>query len=221
MPGSLLPFRFLKNAIARIGHGRHHNLPSALDAVRFVVLDTECTGLDPKKDRILSIGAIPLQNGRFRVREVLELYLRQTYFDSRSVPIHGILPDGPHKRIPEKEALSMLLETLDNSIVVGHHTGFDLAVINQALSRHGLPKMKNPCLDTSRLYRKAMVQSPVNKPKEMYSLDELAQKFDLSRKDRHTALGDAYITAIIFMRILELLQKHRDLSTQELLRLNR
>jgi len=49
--------------------------------------------------------------------------------------------------------------------------------------------------------------------KERYSLDDLAKKFSISRKDRHTALGDAFITAIAFLRTIEKLkpQKIKDL----------
>jgi len=76
-------------------------------------------------------------------------------------------------------------------------------MINKALERHGLPSLKNKSLDTVFLYKKSLLRSPLIERKEDYSLDELADKFNISKKDRHTALGDAYITALLFLKILK------------------
>ncbi len=75
-------------------------------------------------------------------------------------------------------------------------------MINHALKRHGMPKLKNRFLDTSALYKRSLIRSPLVKNQDQYSLDELAEKFDIPTQDRHTALGDAYITAIAFLKIL-------------------
>jgi DNA polymerase-3 subunit epsilon len=52
--------------------------------------------------------------------------------------------------------------------------------------------------------------------KENYSLDELADKFDISKKDRHTAMGDAYITAIAFLKILNKLKEKKEITLKQL-----
>lgn len=52
--------------------------------------------------------------------------------------------------------------------------------------------------------------------KENYSLDELADKFDISKKDRHTAMGDAYITAIAFLKILNKLRERKEITLRQL-----
>lgn len=190
-----------------------------LSEVLFVVMDTETTGLDPYKDRILSIGVLKLQQGRIRIREACERFVHQDHFDHRSVPIHGILKKGADQRLPEKEVLTELLEYVQGSVIVGHHIRFDLEMIRQALLRNGLPALNTPYLDTGILYKKTILKSPLLREKEHYSLDELAKRFDLSGKDRHTALGDAYITAIVFLRILGQLRQKKDISLKQLLRM--
>jgi DNA polymerase-3 subunit epsilon len=187
--------------------------------VRFTVIDTETTGLDPFRDRILSIGGVHLNNGRIRAGDSMEVFIAQEHFDARSVPIHGILRQGPNRRIPEKEALLEFEAYAGDSVLVGHHIGFDLEMIRQARLRHELPALTNLSLDTGLLYRKTLLKSPLLAKKPSYSLDELAVKYDISCKDRHTALGDAYITAMAFLHILGQLKMNKETPLKELVRL--
>lgn len=199
--------------------GRKKEAIPDISELDFVALDTETTGLDPSVDRILSIGALRIRGGRIQVQDALELYLAQEHFDQRSVPIHGILRQGDHERIPEREALLQLKAYTEGAVLVGHHVGFDLEMVRQALRRHGLPPLQNPALDTGLLYRHTLLKTPLLRKKEHYTLDELAEKFDLSCKDRHTALGDAYITALAFLKILTRLKEKKELTLPVLLRL--
>ena len=195
--------------------------PEALDSNIFVVVDTETTGLDPHKDRILSLGAVKIRNGTICVNESVEVFLKQEHFDQTTVPIHGILREGRHMRISEQEAMEEFRTYSQDAVLVGHHLAFDLKMMEKALERAGLPELDQPCLDTGLLYRKSLINSPLLRKKEYYSLDDLAHKFDLSCKDRHTALGDAYITALAFLHILERLEGRNPLDLSSLLKMGR
>ncbi|MEG3658642.1 3'-5' exonuclease [Arenibacter palladensis] len=190
-----------------------------LNLARFVVLDTETTGFDYLNDRILCIGALSLVDKNIALNESLELFLKQEHYNAESAKIHGILKDGGASRISESAAMEELLRFLNNSIIVAHHAIFDITMINRALERNGLPRLKNKVLDTSNLYKKTLLNSNVFKKKEHYSLDELAEKFDISKKDRHTALGDAYITAIAFLKIRSRLKGKGQLRIKDLLKM--
>ena len=187
-----------------------------LDSTRFVVLDTETTGFDYENDRILCIGAIVLQNYRIPIQESLEVYIQQEHYNKATAQIHGILKASVLDRPNELEALQQLVHFLGDSIIVAHHTFFDISMINKALVRNGLPKLNNKTLDTATLYKKTLLNSPLLVRKENYSLDDLADKFDISKKDRHTAMGDAYITAIAFLKILNKLKEKKGFSLQQL-----
>lgn len=179
------------------------------NSIRFVVLDTETTGFDYENDRILCIGAVVLQNNSISIPDSFEVFIQQEHYDKSTAQIHGILRASVLDRPTEVEALQQFLDYVRDSIIVAHHTFFDLTMINKALERNGLPKLKNKALDTAHLYKKTLLYSPLLIRKEHYSLDELADKFDISKKDRHTALGDAYITAIAFLKILPKLKEKR------------
>ncbi len=192
-------------------------LPRSVAETSFVVLDTETTGFDFKKDRILSIGALRIQNGVIKAKEAFEVFIEQTTFEAKTVEIHGILKKGKVEQISELEGLEILLNLLENSVLVAHHVGFDVGMINMALVRNGLPKLINQELDTSRLFHRSLRKSKRNSSGH-YSLDELSQRFNIPKTDRHTALGDAYITAIAFLHILE---KLKPASLEQLLKKDR
>ncbi|KAF2081612.1 3'-5' exonuclease [Flavobacterium sharifuzzamanii] len=187
-----------------------------IEETRFVVLDTETTGFDYDNDRILCIGALVLQNGIINVQESFEVYLEQDHYDKSTAQIHGILKDLLVKRPTELEALQQFLDFLGDSIIIAHHTIFDVTMINKALERNGLPHLSNKTLDTAYLYKKTLIQSHLFERKDHYTLDDLADKFDISKKDRHTALGDAYITAIAFLKIVKKLKEKKATNLNQL-----
>ncbi|OYX80755.1 MAG: DNA polymerase III subunit epsilon [Flavobacteriales bacterium 32-34-25] len=178
-----------------------------IETERFVVLDTETTGFDYVNDRILCIGAITLENGTINLQNAFEHYMDQEHFDKSSVQIHGIIRSDVLDHKSELQVLQLFLEYLGDSIIIAHHTKFDMTMINNALVRNGLDKITNRTLDTASLYKKTLIKSNLLQHKDHYSLDDLADKFDISKKDRHTAIGDAYITAIAFLKILKKLRE--------------
>lgn len=185
-------------------------LSQNIEESRFVVFDTETTGFDYENDRILCIGAVALQNNTISVADTFEIFLQQDYYDQKSAQIHGILKDWVTDKPTELEALQEFLAFLGDSVIVAHHSIFDITMINKALERNGLPLLNNIYLDTAYLYKKTLIMSHLLERKDHYSLDELADKFDISKKDRHTALGDAYITALAFLKIITKLKGLRD-----------
>ncbi|WP_316634158.1 3'-5' exonuclease [uncultured Flavobacterium sp.] len=187
-----------------------------IEETRFVVLDTETTGFDYENDRILCIGALVLQNGIISVQNSFEIYLQQDHYDKSTAQIHGILRDFIIKRPSELEALEQFLSFLGDSIIIAHHTIFDVTMINRALERNNLPQLTNKTLDTAYLHKKTLIKSHLFERKDHYTLDDLADKFDISKKDRHTALGDAYITAIAFLKIVKKLREKKAISLNSL-----
>lgn len=187
-----------------------------IEATRFVVLDTETTGFDYDKDRILCIGALVLQNGIIAIQDSFEVYIEQDHYDKSTAQIHGILKAFVIQRPTELEALQQFIAFLGNSIIIAHHTIFDVTMINKALERNGLPQLTNKRLDTAILYKKTLIKSHLFERKDHYTLDDLADKFDISKKDRHTALGDAYITAIAFLKIVKKLKEKKPVNLNSL-----
>jgi DNA polymerase III subunit epsilon len=177
---------------------------------RFVVFDTETTGLDFRKDKILSIGALTVQENQIKVVDSFELFiLREDITGGEAVDVHGILKKGKKIKIPETEAIAKFLNFCGDSILVGHHIGFDIAIINQLLTEKYGIKLHNQVIDTMLLHQRVAFMESYDSRfiPDNPSLDALAKLFDIDTKDRHKALGDAYITGIVFLKLLNQLKK--------------
>lgn len=189
------------------------NLP--ISETKFIVFDTETTGFSKKNDRVLSIGAVSVINNVIHVNDTFEVYIKQEIFRAETVPIHGILKEGEIEKISELDALQGFLKYIGNAVLVGHHVLFDINMINQILKRNQLPKLSNKAIDTEFMYKKSK-HSIYQKDTENYSLDDLSNELNISKSDRHTASGDAYITAIAFLKTLARLNKNNNLKLKDL-----
>ena len=191
-----------------------------LEQINFIVLDVESTGLNPQKDRLLSIGALQLVHNQINLKGALELHLDppNAHEKTEAIAIHGLVPSTADRNyVEEEDALRQLLAFIGNSVLVGHHLGFDLAILNNALLRIGIPKLRNKVIDTFLLAQKLDKPSYHTNPQQ-YGLDQLARQFSIPLSDRHTALGDCYITAILLMKMLHKLKgrKGRNLRLGDL-----
>ena len=189
--------------------------PKSIENTRFVVLDTETTGLDIINDRILSIGAICIFSNNIDVADSFEIYLKQEAFKAETVEIHGILKEGKLTKLSEAEAIEKFIDFIGNAVLVAHHTAFDIEMINAALKRMELPKLKNKTIDTGILYKKLE-----GKKDSHFNLDVLCEEFNIPKHDRHTAAGDAFITALLFLKIVSKLKKERNLHYSDLFRVS-
>ncbi len=168
----------------------------------FVVLDTETTGLDIKHDNILSIGAVRIVNNSINIADTLSIVVQNEQTQSHeAVTIHGLVQTTQKGKTPF-EALIAIFEFIGSDIIVGHHIDFDITMINKLSRTYGGSNLQNRTLDTSYLAKRLDHPSDHhNLDKKNYTLDKLCERFKIIPKARHTADGDAYITAILFMKI--------------------
>jgi DNA polymerase III subunit epsilon len=180
-----------------------------IEQVRFVVLDSETTGLNPRKDRIVTIGAVAMVNHEILLEDSYEALLKVEY-NSSAVTIHGVTREESLAGLDEPEALQQFLQYLGDGVIVGHHIGHDVETFNAGYERHFGFRMENPSLDTMDLtlhLERDGAFAGAGAIKE-FSLDGLCAQFNIIPHDRHTAPGDAFITALVFQRLLRLAARH-------------
>jgi DNA polymerase-3 subunit epsilon len=161
-----------------------------VEQVRFVALDTETTGLDPKRDRVITIGAVGIKDGQIDLADSFEAMLKIAYNQS-AVTVHGVTRDEARDGMDEPEALGAFLRYLGDGVIVGHHIGFDIEILNCACQRHFDVTLSNRWLDTMdlTLHLKDSGALDATRAPKGFSLDALCELFDVSPRDRHTAGG--------------------------------
>lgn len=185
--------------------------PSSKDnweELSFVILDTETTGLDWVQDEIISIGAVRLQNNEIPLNNIFTArILRISGQNPGAATIHGLVQSDTKGR-PAEEVIPAFFSYIGSAIIIGHHIGFDLKMIEKTSFQLGGGKVINHVLDTSTLAKR--LDSPTDPDSldgRQYSLDVLCKRFDITTKERHTALGDAYLTALLFLKLMHALEK--------------
>ncbi len=175
---------------------------------RFVALDTETTGLDVKRDRLITIGAVAVRDGEILLDDVFEVMLKINYNNS-SVTVHGITRDDARDGMDEPKALDMFLGYLRDGVIVGHHIGHDIGALNHACERHFGFQLRNRWLDTMGLTLHLDDDGAFEGLPRVqgFTLDALCDLFGVVPHDRHTAGGDAFMTAQVFQRLLRLARR--------------
>lgn len=180
-----------------------------IDQVRFVVLDSETTGLDARTDRIITIGAVAVCAGEILLEDAFDVLLKVEQ-NTSAVEVHGITRDEARRGIDEAEAIERFLDYVRDGVIVGHHIGHDIGVLDAGCERHWGVRTRNRSLDTMDLTLHlerdgAFAGRP---PIRSFTLDALCDMFGVIPHDRHTASGDAFITAQVFLRLLALAARH-------------
>lgn len=190
--------------------GLHEQPPAAappddgtpLAELGVVVLDTETTGLDVADDRIVSIGAVRMHGARiYRHLTFDRLVDPGRPIPARSTAVHGISTAMVAGAPPVTEVLPHLAGFVAGTVVVGHCVAFDLGMLEVECRRSGHPWSRPPSLDTMLLAGGLFSQT------DQLSLDALAERLGVTVRGRHTALGDALVTAEVFARLLVLMRE--------------
>jgi DNA polymerase-3 subunit epsilon len=197
---------------------------SPLREVSYVFFDTELTGLDEKKDSLLSIGAVNMVNGRIELGTTFyQLVKPRSFKHVDSVIIHEITPSEVTLQPEVGLVLSDFLNYISGRVLAGYYLTIDLGFLNREMRRLFNRPLDNPAIDTYRLYQWLHQKQPevpaFAVPAEKLDLYALARTFDIPFSGQHNALEDALITAQVFQRFLPWLDQAGVRTLEELIRL--
>jgi DNA polymerase-3 subunit epsilon len=176
---------------------------------REIVVDTETTGLDPSRgDRIVEIAAVEIV-GRVRTGKYFHSYVNpERDMPNEAYKIHGISGEFLKDKPVFSEIAKDFLDFVGTSTMIIHNAPFDIAFINHELVKLGVNSITmKRVVDTLILARKKFPGSPA-------SLDALCKRFNISLKsrDKHGALIDSELLALVYAELLGGAQKKLDLS---------
>ncbi|WP_148207053.1 PolC-type DNA polymerase III [Heliomicrobium modesticaldum] len=212
MPEPALSARLVEKC--RRNRGRHSPFRLLRD-ITFVVFDTETTGLSVPNDDVIALGGVALPPGG-EGAEWTEDTGKVRVFDRlvnphRPIPvlareITGIDDDMVFSQPTIYPVLDDFLDFIDGAVLVAHGIAFDVGFLDKYL-RPLRTKLYHPVIDTITLSR---VLEPF---RAEHSLDALVADYGITPRRRHSALGDAQMTADLFAAMLVRLQKLRQVHT--------
>lgn len=172
-----------------------------LASLRYTVFDTETTGLNPSGgDQILQIGAVRIVNGKLLAHENFDQLVHPgRSIPKAGIPIHGITPEMVADQPRIEAVLPVFQRFAEDSVLVAHNAAFDMKFLQMLEPRTGIA-FRQPVLDT------LLLSAVVHPHQESHRLEALAERFGIPVLGRHTALGDAMVTAEVWLHLLGQLQ---------------
>ena len=174
-----------------------HRLPAAdlwlvHEAQRYVVVDVETSGLNMKKDRLISIGAIALREGRLDFSDAFQVVLRQAQVSTHAnILIHGIGGSAQSGGVDPVEGLLALLQYVGKSPLVAYHAFFDQSMIGKATREYLGMELAQPWIDLAWVLPDFFsFRGDAN-----VARDDWLHHFGIESILRHNAVSDAYATA--------------------------
>jgi DNA polymerase-3 subunit epsilon len=163
-----------------------------LKEMRCVIVDVETSGLNLMKDRLISIGAIAMINGKIAMGDSFYVVLQQPVVSNKeNILLHGIGGSAQKEGVPAVEALLNFLEYLGKDPLVAFHVVFDQTMIRRAISHYLQYTFKRPWLDLAYIMP-ALNSALANR---LRTLDDWNGHFAIGNDARHNALSDAIVTA--------------------------
>ena len=228
----------MKELLARLGLRRGGDLPPAVRRYRqqaaprprtpieeldFVAFDTELTGLDVRRDSIISIGAVRLRGSRILPGETFYRLVRPaSELRREGVVVHELTHSDLEAARDPAQVLCELLDFVGGAVLIGHFVHIDVGFVHRALKRCFRAGLKNPAIDTAALHDWLTEHEPawaqhhggIAAKKDLFSL---AARYDVEVGKAHDAFSDAYVTAQLFQRFCPFLRHAGVRSLRDLL----
>ncbi|MGS5086667.1 exonuclease domain-containing protein [Hydrogenophaga sp. A37] len=166
----------------------------------YTVFDTETTGLNPGQgDEIIQIGAARIVNHKLLRQECFEQLVNpQRLIPAASIPIHGIRPDMVMGQPTIDQVLPAFHAFAQDTVLVAHNAAFDMRFLQLKEQQAGVV-FDHPVLDT------LLLSAVIHPNQDSHRLEAIAERFNVTIVGRHTALGDAMVTAEVFLKLIPLL----------------
>lgn len=174
-----------------------------------IVLDTETTGLDYTKERIIEFAAVRLENGK--VKDTYQTLINpEQHIRKSSIAIHGITEDMVADAPKENEVLGDILEFIGDAPIVAHNAIFDYSFLNEACKRVFKKKFENERIDSQQMFKEICPDL------ESHGLAALTEKFHVDLTNHHRAMADAMGLALAYPKLKKLYLQKYDWQTKQL-----
>ena len=214
-----LPFRRRSPAASAYSRAKPPSLTAPWREAAFTAVDLELTGLDPRRDEIISFAAVPIEEGRVVVGDARTAIVRPERMPSaETIRIHGLRPADLAEAPPLVEVLELILEALTGRIVVAHPARVEREFLSVALRAAGI-RLAEPVICTATLAGQVLADRVGARGGEV-PLSDAAGALGLPVHAPHTAEGDALTTAQLFIALATRLDRREPQTVGSMARLS-
>ena len=174
-----------------------------------IVLDTETTGLDYTKEKMVEFAGVRLENGK--VKDTFQTLINpEQHIRKSSIAIHGITPDMVEDAPTENDVMPEILEFIGDYPIVAHNAIFDYTFLNEASLRVTGKALENPRIDTQQMFKEVYPEL------ESHGLEALTNKFNVELNNHHRAMADAMGLALAYPKLKKLYLQKYDWEVKQL-----
>ncbi len=174
-----------------------------------IVLDTETTGLDYTREKMVEFAAVRLENGKIK-DQFQTLINPQQHIRKSSIAIHGITPEMVEDAPTEEEIMPKILEFMGDYPMVAHNAIFDYSFINEASKRVFGKEINNERIDTQQMFKEVYPEL------EAHGLNALTEKFNVELTNHHRAMGDTMGLALAYPALKKLYKQRFNWENKQL-----
>ncbi|OQX78078.1 MAG: DNA polymerase III subunit epsilon [Epsilonproteobacteria bacterium 4484_65] len=169
-----------------------------------VIFDCETTGLNPKVDDIISIGAVKVKGNKILTDQAIHIYIKQeNEINHKSITIHQIRNCDLEDAIPLNEAIEKFLYYIGNRALVGYYLEFDVAMINKYIKPMFGITLPNKKEEVSAIYYDKKIATIPQGHIDL-RFDTILEDLALPKLQAHDALNDAVMTAMMYLKLKQM-----------------
>ena len=154
-------------------------------SLRKVAMHIETTGINPDKDKILSIGAIAIENNQILIEKSIEIDMNKTQIIEAKEIIYE-----------EAQAIESLINFIGNATLIGHRIHYDIEILNEYLSKLHCGRIKNNLLDVEVMHGRIIDQTS-----KQFSLEELINYYHIKKPEVYSSGNFSYMVALLFLKM--------------------
>jgi len=167
----------------------------------YVVFDTETTGLNPKRDEILSIGAVKIKDNRILASQTFEVFMKNSQsINSKSIQIHGIRPCDVENSISAQQGIIEFLNFIGSRVLIGYYLEFDVKMVNRYIKPMLGITLPNKIIEVSEIYFDKKIAF-IPQGNIDLRFDTILKNCAIPDMGVHNAVNDAIMTAMIFLKL--------------------
>lgn len=185
----------------KLKDSKYEYLFDEYDGDEYVCFDCETTGLNPKVDDIISIGAVIIKGNQILSSKKFNKFVKpKTKLQADSIKVHQIREIDLKNAEEIDDVIFEFLDFIGNRKLVGYYLEFDVAMVNKYVKQKLGITLPNEQIEVSGMYYDKVIKSYPNGNVDL-RFDVIAQKLDIPLMSKHDAINDAIMTAMMFLKL--------------------